>query len=104
MVSKREPVGFEIVERVRELVHLRGRRILRRNQLVLLARQDSLGVGFRQKREGLREDKFERCGKQRVQQTRSGGRRIFLESEHASEPRSTRATDFDGFTAEDDAV
>ncbi|MGY4427804.1 hypothetical protein ACVWWO_000281 [Bradyrhizobium sp. F1.13.1] len=46
MIAEREPIGFEIVQRVSELVDLRGRRILRRDQLVLLARQNGLGVGF----------------------------------------------------------
>ncbi len=104
MISERESVGLEIVERVSEFVDLRGRRILSRDQLVLLARQDRLGVGFRQKREGLREDDLERRGKQRVQQARPGGRRIFLDPEHASEARSAGTSDFDGFAAEDDAV
>ena len=63
MISEHESVGFEIVERVRELVDLRGRRILSRDQLVLLARQDRLGVGLRQKREGLREDELETARK-----------------------------------------
>ena len=104
MISERESIGFEIVERVSEFVDLRGRRILSRDQLVLLARQDRLGVGLRQKREGLREDELERRGKQRVQQARPGGRRIFLESEHASEARSAGTSDFDSFAAEDDTV
>ena len=79
MIAERESVGFEIVERVREFVDLRGGRILSRDQLVLLARQDRLGVGLRQKREGLRDDELKRRGKQRVQQARPGGRRIFLD-------------------------
>src|SRR6185295_11321604 len=104
MISKHESVGFEIVERIRELVDLRGGRILSRDQLVLLARQDRLGVGFRQKREGLRDDELKRREKQRVQQARPGGRRIFLESEHTSEPRSAGTADLEGFAAEDDTV
>ena len=104
MIAERESVGFEIVERVRELVDLRGGRILSRDQLVLLARQDRLGVGLRQKREGLRDDELKRRGKQRVQQARPGGRRIFLESEHASEARSAGTADFQSFAAEDDTV
>ncbi len=63
MIAEREPVGFEIVERVSEFVDLRGRRILSRDQLVLLARQNGLGVGLGQKREGLREDDLERARK-----------------------------------------
>src|SRR6478736_7779257 len=104
MVSKHESIGLEIVERVSELVDLRGRRILGRDQLVLLARQDRLGVGLRQKRERLCDDELKRRGKQRVQQARPGGRRIFLESEHASEARSAGTADLEGFAAEDDTV
>ena len=58
MVAEREPVGFEVVERVREFVDLRGRRILSRHQLVLLARQHRLGVSLRQKGKRLREDEL----------------------------------------------
>src|SRR6476659_9139872 len=104
MISKHESVGFEIVERVREFVDLRGGRILSRNQLVLLARQDRFGVGFRQKRERLCDDELKRRGKQSVQQARPGERRIFLESEHASEPRSAGTANLEGFAAEDDTV
>ena len=46
MIAERESIGFEIVESVSELVDLRGRRILSRDQLVLLARQHGLGFGF----------------------------------------------------------
>ena len=67
-----EAVGFEVVERVRELVDLRGGRILSRDQLVLLARHDRLGVGLREKREGLRDDELKRRRKQRVQQAQAG--------------------------------
>ena len=58
MITEGKPVGFEVVERVRELVDLRGRWILSRNELVLLARQHRLGVGLRQKRKRLREGEF----------------------------------------------
>ena len=86
MITERKPVGFEVVKGVGELVDLRGRRILSRHQLILLSRQYRLGVGLRQKGKRLREDELERRRKQCVQQPRPGGRRIFLDPEHAGEP------------------
>ncbi len=58
MIAEGKPVGFEVVKRVREFVDLRRRRILSRDELVLLARQHRLGVGLRQKGKRLSEDEF----------------------------------------------
>src|ERR1700738_4232773 len=104
MITESKPIGFEVSERVRELVDLRGRWILSRNELVLLARQHRLGIGLRQKGKRLREDELERRRKQCVQQPRPGGRRILLDPEHAGEARSAGTSDFKGFASEDDAV
>ena len=55
MISHREAVRLEIVERLAKLADLARRGVVRREQLVLLARQDRLRVGLRQEREGLRD-------------------------------------------------
>jgi hypothetical protein len=51
VIAERKTIRFKVVERVVELVDLRGGRVLCRDELVLLARQHRLGVGLRQKGE-----------------------------------------------------
>ena len=102
VVAHDEAAALEIIESQAQIADLTCRRVIRREQLVLLAGHHRLRLVLCEKGKGLRDDELHRCSQKSVEKSglRRGG--VFLEAEEPGVGRAPRAADLDSLPAEDE--
>ena len=102
MVAHDEAAAFEIIESQAQITDLTCRRVIRREQLVLLAGHHRFRLVLGEAGKGLGDDELDGGRQKPVEKSglRRGG--VFLEAEEPSVGRAPRAADFDSLPAEDE--